>query len=72
MIRLEQIIGVVVELLRALFVDVLSEYVHQLPRRLRCRVGSRGMTAIHRHIQARCRTNLLNRISTEQNDNKAS
>lgn len=70
MVKLEQLIDLVIELLRALCVEVLSEHVRKLTETFPLRNRPRGMAAIRRHVHRRCRRRLLNRISTGRNDRR--
>jgi hypothetical protein len=72
MLKLDQLTNLLIELLRALFVDAVSSHVQQWVERLLSRRAPKDMPAILRHIHIRCRTRLLNRVSTGQEGSKAS
>jgi hypothetical protein len=64
MFKLDNLIELVAELIRVLFVDGLSDLVRKFGGRLSFRGRLRDMSAIRRHIHHRCRKKLLNRLST--------
>lgn len=72
MFKLDHLITLLIELLRALFVDVLSEGVRGLAERVRMRRSIRGMAAIRHHVHRRCRRRLFNRISTKHRKSRSS
>jgi hypothetical protein len=56
------IIETLIEIIRALVADEMSERLTSARRRFRR--GPKGMTGVRRHIHRRCRQRLLNRLST--------
>jgi hypothetical protein len=68
MFKLDNLVDLVAELIRILFVDGLSELVRKLAGRFNFRGRVRGMSAVRRHVHRQCRRRLLNRLST--NDRK--
>ena len=61
MLKLETLMALIIDFIRALLVEVVSDRVRSIrpPRRLR------GMKDVRRYFQCTTRRRLLNRISTE-------
>ncbi len=64
MLNLDHVIDLIIELGRAIIVDVLSERVQKLSELIKLHREPHGMAAIRRHIHRRAQHRLFNRIST--------
>ena len=64
MLRLEALLKILIELVRALLLDELSGRVHLVLKRLRLRRRLRGLHEVRRHLQRGCRRRILDRLST--------
>ena len=64
MFILETIFELVVDIIRSLLIDGLSERVSGGVRRFRIGPPLRGMHAVRRHIHRQCRRRLFQRLST--------
>ena len=65
MLNWDNLFELLAALVRAVFVDELSEHVRTHAGRLVLRPRLRGMRSVRRHIHRRCRRRLFNRLSTK-------